>query len=227
MKKVAVILSGCGVYDGSEIQEAVFTLWAIAKNGGTYQCFAPDIRQHHVINHLTGEEMNETRNVLTESARIARGNIKPLGEYNADDFDALVIPGGFGVAKNLSQWAFEGPNGKINSEVKEAVIATVNAKKGIAALCMGPTAVAKSLEGTDIHASLTVGTDKEASPYDIKAISEGMNITGAHAVMKTVREIEVDSDHKIISAPCYMMETDIVGVQQNVQQAIDALFKII
>ena len=101
MKKFAVILAGCGVYDGAEIHEAVLTLLAIDKAGASYQCFAPDIRQHHVVNHLTGAEMAETRNVLVESARIARGNIKALNEFKAADFDALIFPGGFGCAKNL------------------------------------------------------------------------------------------------------------------------------
>ena len=100
-KKFAVVLSGCGVYDGAEIHEATLTLLSIANNGAEYQCFAPDINQAHVINHITGEEMSETRNVLIEAARIARGNIKPLSEYKAEDYDAIIFPGGFGVAKNL------------------------------------------------------------------------------------------------------------------------------
>src|SRR5687767_2397148 len=105
-KKIAVILSGCGVFDGSEIHEAVFTLLAIAENGGEYQCFAPDIQQHHVLNHITGDELKESRNVLVESARIARGNIQPLSAYQSKNFDGLAIPGGFGAAKNLTKWAF-------------------------------------------------------------------------------------------------------------------------
>ncbi|RLD75913.1 MAG: isoprenoid biosynthesis protein ElbB, partial [Bacteroidetes bacterium] len=100
MKKFAVVLSGNGVYDGAEIHEATMTLYAIMKNGGEYEIFAPDIPQHHVINHITGDEMKETRNVLIESARIARGNIKALSEFNAIDFDAIIFPGGFGAAKN-------------------------------------------------------------------------------------------------------------------------------
>ena len=107
-KKVAVILSGSGVFDGSEIYEAVLTLLSLDRKGASYQCFAPDISQHHVINHLTGEEMDESRNVLVEAARIARGEVKPLRELKADDFDALIIPGGFGAAKNLSDFAFSG-----------------------------------------------------------------------------------------------------------------------
>ena len=102
MKKFAVVLSGSGVFDGAEIHEATLTLFSIMKNGASYEIFAPDIPQHHVINHITGDEMNETRNVLVESARIARGAIKDITDYNAEDFDGLIFPGGFGVAKNLS-----------------------------------------------------------------------------------------------------------------------------
>ena len=102
MKKIAVILSGSGVFDGAEIHEATMTLYAIKKQGADYEVFAPDVEQHHVINHVTGEEMPEKRNVLIESARIARGKIKALSAFDASNFDALIFPGGFGAAKNLS-----------------------------------------------------------------------------------------------------------------------------
>ncbi len=223
-KKIAVILSGCGVFDGSEIHEAVFTLLAITENGGKYQCFAPDIDQHHVLDHRTGNEMNEKRNVLVESARIARGNILPLSEYKSSEYDGLVIPGGFGAAKNLTKWAFSGPDGEINEEVKDAIATTVKAKKTVVGLCMGPTVIAKALEGSGISSHLTVGSTNEPSPYDIEAISGGMEKTGAVAEMKTIREITIDSTLKIITAPCYMMEADILQVRNNVKQAIDAMF---
>jgi enhancing lycopene biosynthesis protein 2 len=131
MKKIAVVLSGSGVYDGSEIHEATLTLLAIARNKAEYQCFAPDVDQAHVINHLTGEEMTENRNVLVEAARIARGNIKPLSEYNAAVFDAIVFPGGFGAAKNLCTFAFDGVDCKIHSDVEVAVRSTVEAGKPV------------------------------------------------------------------------------------------------
>lgn len=227
MKKVGVILSGCGVYDGSEIQEAIFTLLEISLNGGTYQCYAPDINQHHVINHLTGEEMKETRNVLTEAARIARGDIKPLSEFKMEEVDALVIPGGFGAAKNLTKWAFSGPDGEILSELKNAIVACVKAGKPVVGLCMGPTVIAKALDDTDVRARMTVGTTKEKSPYDIAAISAGMEKTGAVAEMRRIDEISIDKNYKIITAPCYMMEGSIAEVHKNVKQAIEALFNMI
>ena len=224
-KNIAVILSGCGVFDGSEIHESVFTLLAIEENGGTYQCFAPDIEQHHVLNHITGAEMPGKRNVLIESARISRGNILPLSDYKAANFDGLILPGGFGAAKNLTKWAFSGPDGDIDPDVKTAINETVRIQKPIVGLCMGPTVVAKALEGTGLKPHLTVGSTEAASPYDISAISEGMNKTGAVAEMKTVDQIQIDKQNKIITAPCYMMEASVVEVRNNIKQAIDALFK--
>jgi len=226
-KKTAVILSGCGVYDGTEIQEAVFTLLAIQQQGGTYQCFAPDIDQHHVINHITGEEMPEKRNVLVESARIARGDIKPLTKFDAADFDALFIPGGFGAAKNLTKWAFSGPQGEIDPGVAAAIRQTVQAGKPVCGLCMGPTVIAKALENNVKGTHVTVGTISEKSPYDIAAISQGVNATGAVAEMKSVSEICIDAQHKIVTAPCYMMEAGIDEVFQNIQQAVQAVFGLI
>lgn len=224
--KIAVILSGCGVYDGAEIHESVFTLLALDERGATYQVFAPNKNQHHVINHLTGEEMPETRNVLVESARIARGDAKDLKEYRAADYDGLVIPGGFGAAKNLNQWAFYGPDGAIDPDVKRAITETVEAGKPVAGLCMGPTVIAKALEGMPYHAELTVGTTEEKSPYEIAAISAGLEKTGARAVMKTIREVNVDTKLKIITAPCYMMEGRISDVKKNIDTAIGELLKL-
>jgi len=225
--KIGVIFSGSGVFDGTEIQEGVFTLLSIKKAGAEAVCFAPDINQHHVINHITGEEMNETRNVLVESARIARGEIKSLDAFDATLLDALILPGGFGAAKNLTKWAFSGPDGDINGQVKNAIVAMVKAGKPIAGLCMGPTVIAKALEGSGITATLTVGSTDAPSPYEIDAISQGMEKTGATAVMKTVEEISVDLDHKIVTAPCYMMEADILQIRNNTQKAVDALVKLI
>ncbi len=225
--KIGVIFSGSGVYDGTEIQEGVFTLLAIKKVGAEAVCFAPDIKQHHVVNHITGEEMDETRNVLIESARIARGDIQSLDKFEASKIDALVLPGGFGAAKNLTTWAFSGPDGEINNQVKSAIIAMVQKKKPIAGLCMGPTVIAKALENSNVSATLTVGSTEASSPYEIDAISQGMKKAGANVIMKTVDEIAVDTENKIVTAPCYMMEADILQVRNNVQKAIDELVKLI
>lgn len=227
MKKVAVLLSGCGVYDGSEIQEAVFTLLAIAERGAKYICYAPDINQHHVINHTTGYEMSDTRNALVEAARIARGEITSLEKFDVNEVDALVIPGGFGAAKNLTKWAFDGPRGEINAHVRNAILAMVSHRKPVCGLCMGPTVIAKAVEDEIRKVKLTVGTDKEKSPYDITAISNGINATGAIAEMKTIDEICIDEQYKIVTAPCYMMNADIIQVKNNIDKAIQQLFEFL
>ncbi len=222
-----VLLAGSGVYDGSEIHEAVFTLLAIDEAGHSYKCYAPDKDQLHVIDHTKGEPAEgEARNVLVESARIARGEVEPVTAADVSSLDGLVIPGGFGAAKNLNQWAVSGPDGPIDEDVKKLILAFLKAGKPVAALCMGPTVVAKALEGSDIHAELTVGTTQEASPYDIGGISGGMESIGAKAIEKTVREVHVDTTHKIVTAPCYMMEASVKDIRNNAKQAVDELIKL-
>lgn len=225
-KKIAVLLSGCGVYDGAEIHEAVLSLLAIDEAGASYQCVAPDKAQFHVIDHLKGEPMAESRNVLRESARIARGDIQALDQVQAADFDALLIPGGFGAAKNLNQWAINGPDGEIDPSVKSLILEFLRLNKPIGAMCMGPTVVAKALEGSDYHPQLTVGSTAAASPYDIAAISSGMEQLGSKAVMRTISQIEVDVTHKIVTAPCYMMEASISDIRNNTKQLVEALLKL-
>lgn len=226
MKKIAVLLAGSGVYDGSEIHEAMFALLSIERAGASYQCFAPNKDQFHVIDHSTGAEAPEKRNVLVESARIARGNVKPVSELSVDEYDALLIPGGFGAAKNLNQWAIKGPAGELDPEVKRAIVAFQTAHKPLCGLCMGPTVIAQAL-GAAPSVELTVGTTEEASPYDIAAINAGMQSLGARPVPRTVREVAVDQEHKVVTAPCYMMEATIVDVHDNVQQAVNALVALI
>jgi enhancing lycopene biosynthesis protein 2 len=226
MQKIAVLLAGSGVYDGSEIHEAVFALLSIEKAGASYQCFAPDKQQFHVIDHTTGEVVPETRNVLVESARIARGNVKPVTELSVDAYDALLIPGGFGAAKNLNQWAIQGPAGAIDADVKQVIVAFHAAHKPLCGLCMGPTVIAQALGNTP-SVELTVGTTEEPSPYDIAGINAGMQSLGARPVLKSVREVAVDTQHKVVTAPCYMMQASILDVRKNVQQAVDALMALL
>lgn len=213
-KKIAVILSGCGVYDGAEIHEATLTLLAIKKQGAEYEIFAPDIDQHHVINHLTGKEMNETRNVLVESARIARGKIKPLQNFKASDFDGLVFPGGFGAAKNLSDYAFTGSDSKVNAEVKKAITDMASANKPIGALCIAPTLLAKVLG--DI--SLTIGND-ESSVANIKKM-------GATHIQTKQCEVVVDSKNKIVTNPCYMLDSSILQIAEGAENVIKEMIRI-
>ncbi|MCF0207245.1 MAG: isoprenoid biosynthesis glyoxalase ElbB, partial [Bacteroidales bacterium] len=154
MKKIAVILSGCGSRDGSEIHEATLSLLAISMHKCEYQCFAPNRNQTEVISHIDGSKSSESRNMMTEAARIARGNIKPLGELNAAEFDALWIPGGLGAAKNLCSYFFEGANMKVAEDVEKAILAFNKSNKPIVALCIAPVIVAKVL-----GAKVTSGKD--------------------------------------------------------------------
>lgn len=221
--KIGVLLSGCGVYDGVEIQEAVLTLLAIEEVGAEAICISVDENQHHVVNHITGDEMKESRNMLVEAARISRGSIHEITTISPADIDALVIPGGFGSAKNFTNWAFSGPEGTINPKVKLLIVNMVNVGKPILALCVSPIVVAKALENSSIHAAMTIGSDKEKSPYDIKAFSKGMEAIGAHSEMKSIQEIQIDRENKIITAPCYMLEASILEVRNNIKKGIEAL----
>lgn len=213
-KKIAVVLSGSGVFDGAEIHEATLTLYAIAKNGAVYEIFAPDIIQHHVINHISGVEMKETRNVLIESARIARGKIKPLSAFHADDFDAIIFPGGFGAAKNLSTFAFEGENCSVNPDVEKAVKSMVEKKKPIGALCISPVIIAKILG--DVQ--LTIGQDKGTA-----AAVEKM---GASHRNTTHGEIVVDNKFKVVTTPCYMLDASIVQIAEGADAVVKAVLKL-
>lgn len=221
--KIGVLLSGCGVYDGAEIHESVLTLLAIEEIEAEAVCISLDKDQHHVVNHATGEEMNETRNILVESARIARGDIHNINDVNPIDIDALVIPGGFGSAKNFTNWAFNGPDGEILPEVKLLLVNMINVGKPIAALCVSPVVVAKALEGSSFKPTLTIGTVKESSPYDIQGFTDGLEKTGMLTEMKTIREVLVDKENKIVTAPCYMMDANILDIRKNVRSAVEAL----
>jgi enhancing lycopene biosynthesis protein 2 len=225
--KIGVLLSGCGVYDGVEIQEAVLTMLAIEEQGAEVICISIDQPQYHVVNHLSGEVMNEQRNMLIEAARIARGNIHEISTISPADIDALVVPGGFGSAKNFTKWAFSGPEGEIDPKVKLLIVNMVNVGKPIAALCVSPVVIAKALEDSTINAQMTIGSNIEASPYDINGFSAGLKATGVLVDMKTITEIDIDKKNKIISAPCYMMEASLLEVRQNISMAIQALIDLV
>lgn len=225
--KFGILLSGCGVYDGAEIQEATMAMLAITEAGHDYQCISLNKEQHHVINHLTGEELDETRNMMVESARIARGEVTEVKNVSPADLDALVIPGGFGSAKNFSKWAFLGPEGEIDPEIKLLIVNMANVGKPICALCVSPVVVAKALEGSAISAKMTLGTDQESSPYDIKGFNAGIEAVGAKAEMKSIKEILIDTENKIVTAPCYMMDATILEIRENVKQAIEATIALI
>ena len=215
MKNFAIVLSGCGVYDGAEIHEAVTVMLAVCKRGCNYQIFAPDIAQHHVINHLTGEEMPEQRNVLTEAARIARGNIKDLAGFNPSEYDALLFAGGFGAAKNLSDFAFKGADYRVIGPVVKAVRGMHEAEKPIGAMCVSPVILADALPGVE----LTVGAECGAS--------EAAEKRGAKHQITTHGEVVVDKKNKVVTTPCYMLDATIAQVAEGADRLVDELLKMV
>lgn len=209
MKKVGVILSGAGVYDGSEIHEAVITLLAIARHGAQAVCFAPDKWQSDVVNHLTGEVLAERRNVLIESARIARGDVQPLAQASANDLDALIVPGGFGAVKNLSNFASLGGECTVDSSFKNLVLEMHQAGKPLGFMCIAPAMLPKIF---DFPLRLTIGTD-----IDIAEVLEEM---GAEHVPCPVDDIVVDEEHKVVTTPAYMLAGNIAQAASGIEKLV-------
>ena len=212
---IAVILAGCGHRDGSEIHEATLTLWAIHKNGADFTCYAPNKPQHHVLNHLTGDEMPEHRNILVESARIARGNVQDLAAFTPAAHDALIIPGGFGAAKNLCTYAFSGPDCTVDADVQKAVLAMHTAGKPIGALCIAPTILAKLIP----EAVVTIGQDKQTAAH-IKQMG------GVHKETDN-GEIAVDLMKKIVSTPCYMLNARVDQIGEGADKLVAAILSML
>jgi len=225
--KIGVLLSGCGVYDGAEVHESVFALLAIAEAGHEAVCISIDKNQHHVVNHLNGEEQKETRNMMIESARIARGDVTEINAVSPADIDMLVIPGGFGSAKNFTSWAFYGPEGTILPEVKLLLVNMANVGKPIVALCVSPVVVAKAFEGSDVKTFMTIGSDKAESDYDINGFVEGLSKAGVATTMKLADEINVDRVNKVVTAPCYMMKSDLITLRNNIANAVNAGIELV
>ena len=213
MKKFAIILAGCGVYDGAEIHEAVMAMYAVMKNGAEYQLFAPDIAQHHVVNHLTGAEMPETRNVMVESARIARGKIKQLTDLDMRSFDALLFPGGFGVAKNLCSFAFKGADCEVYPQVSKVVREAVSLRKPVGALCISPVILAKVLGDVEI----TIGSDKGTAAAVEKMGAKHKNTSHGQVV--------TDTKHKVFTTPCYMLDATILQIAEGADNIVKAMLK--
>lgn len=220
---IGVLLSGCGVFDGSEIHESICTLLALEENNLKYICIAPDINQHHVVNHISGDEIQESRNVLIESSRIARGDIKSLDNFNYDNIDGIVIPGGFGAAKNLSNWAFKGTESKVDKDVQAIIQHCFESQKPIVGLCISPTVIAKSLQVFDATLQLTIGSVHEDSEYNIKEMQDAISTLGVKVVDTSIKNICIDKKNKIITAPCYMMKASPLQVYMNTKEAINTL----
>ncbi len=214
MKKIAVILSGCGVFDGAEIHETTMLMLAIKNNKADYELFAPDIEQQHVINHLTGEEMKEKRNVLIEAARIGRGKVKSTKELNMANFDALMFPGGFGVAKNLCDLAFKGENMTVLPEIETIIKETHKQNKPIGALCIAPVMISKVIK----NAEITIGSD--ANTIDV------INKIGGQHQQAGKTDVVIDQQNKIVTTPCYMLDASISEIAEGANNAVKELLKL-
>jgi len=220
MPKIGVVLSGCGVYDGTEIHEAVITLLALDRAGAEAVCMAPDIQQMHVVNHLTGEaSVGEERNVLVESARIARGNIRNIAEVTAEDLDALIFPGGLEAAKNLCDFAVKGADCRVDPEVARLVREVVAAKKPMAAVCIAPALVAKVLGDDKLAHKLTIGTDEQTA--------QALTTMGATHVACPVSEHVVDRNNKLISTPAYMLAGRISEAAEGIEKTVKELLAML
>jgi len=209
-KKIAVILSGCGVYDGSEIYESVITLLCLDRAGAEVQCFAPNIQQMHVINHLTGEVAEgESRQVLVEAARLARGEIKDLADAKAEDFDAVIIPGGFGAAKNLCDFAVKGSDLSLNEDLARFVQAVHQADKPVGLMCIAPAMVGK-LFGEGVH--FTIGNDQETAL--------AIESTGGVHEPCPVNNICIDGTNNVVTTPAYMLASSISEAASGIEKLV-------
>ncbi len=213
MKRFAIVLSGCGVFDGAEIHESVLTLLAIDQAGAGYQCFAPDIPQAHVVDHLTGRETQEKRNVLAEAARIARGDIKPLAEFRPAGFDGLIFPGGFGAAKNLCDWAFRGDGCRVDPDVEKAIGSMFESGKPIGAMCIAPVILGRLFKGT----RLTTGNDPSSMNFIEK--------NGNQYVPTQHGEVVSDKVRKLFTTPCYMLDASLSEIADGTRNLVKAMLE--
>jgi enhancing lycopene biosynthesis protein 2 len=219
-KRIAVVLSGCGVFDGTEIHEAVLTLLAIEEEGATWHCFAPNVEQMHVVDHLTGEvESGVNRNVFVESARISRGaeKLSELAEYDPAEFDAIVFPGGFGGAKNLSDFAMRGADGEVDDSVAVAVRSTHSMGKPIGFICITPASVGALTLGGD-GVELTIGNDPDTAT--------AVNQCGARHSDCPVDDVVVDLKNKVVSTPAYMLGPGVSDVRKGIAKLVNEVLAL-
>lgn len=216
MPKIGVLLSGSGFLDGAEITEAVCTLLYLDRAGAEVRCFAPDCEQRQVVNHLSGEATNETRNVLVEAARIARGKIEDLGEARVDDLDGLIMPGGFGAALNLSSFAIEGPDGTIRDDVANLIRGMHEAGKPIGAICIAPALLALALGSQG--PTLTIGEDA--------GTATALESLGAKHENCPVEGFVVDAERKLVTCPAYMYDASPAGVAAGIEKLVSAVLEL-
>lgn len=216
MPRIALCLSGCGVFDGSEIHESVLTMLTLDRAGAEYQCFAPDRPQSKVVNHLTqADEPNETRNCLKEAARIARGNIKPLNELKINEFDAAIFPGGYGAASNLCDFASAGKDNTVEEDVLAFAQAFSKANKPIGFICISPVLIPAVYRD---NVQLTIGHDAQ--------VAEALVAMGCTHNNANVDDVVIDEQHKVVTTPAYMLGQSISEVAQGIEKCVHAVLKL-
>nr|XP_020464913.1 ES1 protein homolog, mitochondrial-like [Monopterus albus] len=221
-KRVAVVLAGCGVFDGSEIHEASAILVHLSRGGASVNIFAPNIDQMHVVDHLKGEPSQEKRNVLVESARLARGNIQNLSKLSVSDHDAVIFPGGFGAAKNLCTWAVQGKDCSVNDEVKATLQAFHSAGKPIGLCCISPVLAAKVFPGCEV----TVGVEKDDKYPDTADTAAAINQLGCKHVCKSVSQSHVDEKNKLVTTCAFMCKAPIHEVFDGIGSMVQDVLKL-
>jgi len=211
-KKVGLVLAGCGYLDGAEIHEATLTLLALDRHGVEVIAMAPDKNQAHVISHQSSTEVEGApRNVLQESARIARGNVQALGEVSADQLDALILPGGFGAAKNLCSFAFDGANMTVDENLSD-LIGSMNALgKPLGFICIAPVIAAKVL--AELNPTVTIGNDTDTAAL--------ISTLGGKHQDCPVDDIVVDENNKLVTTPAYMLGPSIAPVSKGIDKLVD------
>ncbi|XP_028292684.1 glutamine amidotransferase-like class 1 domain-containing protein 3A, mitochondrial [Gouania willdenowi] len=221
-KHVAVVLSGCGVYDGTEIHEASAVLVHLSRGGASVNMFAPNIDQMHVVNHLKGAPSEESRNVLVESARLARGNIQDLSKLSVKEHDAIIFPGGFGAAKNLCSWAVEGKDCSVNEQVKSVLQAFHGEGKPIGLCCISPVLAAKVFPGCEV----TVGIEKDDKYPDTTDTATAINQLGCKHVSKSVAESHVDEKNKLVTTSAFMCNAKIHEIFDGIGSMVQGVLKL-
>lgn len=219
MTKVGICLSGCGVKDGSEIHESVITILALNRAGADVKFMAPNMDQLMVVDHLTGNAVEETRNVLVESARIARGEIVDLATVTARDMDALIFPGGFGAALNLCNFGVKGADCDIHPQVTRIIKEMITAKKPIGVICIAPAMMSRALKDLDLHPKLTIGKDE--------GTAGNMEKMGAVHISCPAKEFVIDERYKIVSTPAYMEAGSISEAAEGIEKLVGKVLELI
>jgi enhancing lycopene biosynthesis protein 2 len=215
MKKIAVILSGCGHLDGAEIRESILTILSLDKRDVSFKAYAPNVEQSSVVDHSAGKEMQEKRNALTEAARIMRGDIKPLEELDANKFDGLIIPGGYGVAENLTKLAYGKVDANINQHFKKAVLNFYEQKKPILGICIAPAAIALCLKD-EVRVKITLGAKNEMFSF----------LNAEEEVIENADSYCYDDKNKILSTPAYMLDSRISNIAMGIDKAVSKVIEL-